>query len=1040
MDGLNENFSFVKIEEEILNFWQENETFQKSLQQNRHKKNYIFYDGPPFATGLPHHGHLVASTIKDVIPRYFSMSGYYVERRFGWDCHGLPIEHEIDKKLGMSAQEAVQEYGVDGYNKECRKIVQRYTTEWKKTITRLGRWVDFNNDYKTMDLSFMESVWWVFKKLWEKNLVYEGTKVVPFSTALGTVLSNFEASSNYQEVQDQAITVLFKCSNEEAYFAAWTTTPWTLPSNLCLCVGANITYVKVKDEQTNKLIYLAKERLSFYQKNHQLSVIEEITGKSLLAKKYEPLFPYFAKYKQDNCFQILNDNYVTTNEGTGIVHIAPGFGEDDNRVMKDARIDKLVCPVDNMGKFTNEIKEYANIYVKNADKIIIKDLKIKGNLYSQNNYLHSYPFCPRSKTPLIYKTIASWYIKVENIKEQMIKCNKQSYWIPNHIKHGRFGKWLEGARDWAVSRNRIWGTPLPIWRNDKNGHCICIGSIAELKKYTGIEVKDLHREFIDHLTFTVSGEIGTYKRISEVFDCWFESGSMPYAQLHYPFENKNIFEEGFPAEFIAEGLDQTRGWFYTLTVLSTAIFNKPAFKNVIVNGLVLAKNGEKMSKSLRNYTPPDALMDTHGADALRLYLINSSLVRGEEMKFSDKDVQQIISSTLLPWYNSFKFFKTYAELDQWNIKDDYLPSNNITDRWIISKMQTLQKRVNEEMQSYRLYNVVPALFDFIEDLTNTYIRLNRNRFWQEGMKDDKKSAYSTLYQILKELAIVMAPFSPFFSEFTYQQLLLFSNKDKEKDSVHLCSYPKGSDKKIDILLENAVDRMKQIILLGRKKRNQIKVKIKTPLASLTVIHRDQKLLDKIAKLEIYFATELNIKSINYSQKEDNYIKLFAKPNFPILGKRFGKEMNFYNNLIKKLSSEELKTFEQNENILINKQNFSKNEIEVLRQPINGTEALSNGKITIDIDCKLTDKLINEGLAREIVSLIQKQRKEMNFKINDRIHIYYKTETILSTAIQENNEYICRETLAISLNKQEKDGYNYQINQESISIAIRKINA
>ena len=589
-----EQFSFVETELKTLDFWKYKDIFKKSLSKTRSGKPYIFYDGPPFATGLPHHGHLVASTLKDIIPRYFTMKGRYVERRFGWDCHGLPIEHEIDKKLGLSAQAAVEKLGIKGYNDECRGIVDRYTAEWEKTISRLGRWVDFENDYKTMDTSFMQSVWWVFKQLWDKNLIYQGTRVVPFSTTLGTVLSNFEAGQNYQDVQDPAVTVLFKLKDEDAYIAAWTTTPWTLPSNLALCTGADIDYIKVRDEDANKIIYFAKDRLEAYSKKRTFSVLEELKGSKLKGRRYEPLFNYFAEQEDAGAFQVLNDNYVTTDAGTGIVHIAPGFGEDDNRVMKEAGLGEVfVCPVDDAGQFTNEVPNYAGIHVKEADKDIIKQLKEETKLYEQGVLVHSYPFCYRSDTPLIYKAIPSWYVKVEEIKERLLASNAEINWVPDHIKDGRFGKWLEGARDWSISRNRVWGTPLPIWQNNETGNFICIGSIEELKKYTGVEIDDLHRESVDTLDFRIDGEEGTYKRITEVLDCWFESGSMPYAQLHYPFENQDVFKEGFPAEFIAEGLDQTRGWFYTLTILSTAFSTSPLSKTLSLMEWFLLKMGKK---------------------------------------------------------------------------------------------------------------------------------------------------------------------------------------------------------------------------------------------------------------------------------------------------------------------------------------------------------------------------------------------------------------------------------------------------------------
>ena len=577
-------------------------------------------------------------------------------------------------------------------------IVQRYVTDWRHTITRLGRWVDFDNDYKTMDTWYMESVWWVVKQLWDKGLIYQGVKVMPISTELGTVLSNFEATSNYQDVQDPAITVLLKLVDEDAHLAVWTTTPWTLPSNLAVCVGADIAYAKVRDRERNVVLYLAEARLDEYRKSHDLEVLETCMGRDLVGRSYEPLFPYFADQRAQGAFVVLMDGYVSTESGTGLVHQAPAFGEDDYRVVKAAGIEAFACPVTLNGIFTDEVPDYAGRYVKEADKDIIRHLKETGALYEQGVLQHSYPFCYRSDTPLIYRAIPSWYVRVTDIVDDLLAANEQVRWIPGHIKHGRFGNWLKGAIDWSISRNRVWGTPLPIWINDVSGKMLCIGSLDELEAYTGVRVSDLHREYVDPLTFSVDGEAGTYRRIEEVLDCWFESGSMPYAQLHYPFENQSVFNAGFPAEFIAEGLDQTRGWFYTLTVLSAALFKKPAFRNVIVNGMVIAEDGRKMSKRLRNYTPPDELMEMYGADALRLYLINSGLVRGEEQRFSDNGVKDMTRRTLLPWYNAFQFLMTYAKIDGWSPDKGLHYGSNVLDQWILSRLQTLEKDIGQEMR------------------------------------------------------------------------------------------------------------------------------------------------------------------------------------------------------------------------------------------------------------------------------------------------------------------------------------------------------
>ena len=1030
-----DSFSFVDAEHAVLKFWESSEVFKQSLAQTENGAPYIFYDGPPFATGLPHHGHLVGSILKDAVPRYFTMKGRYVQRRFGWDCHGLPIEHEIDKSLGMSSIEAVEKLGVKGYNDQCRGIVQRYTSEWQKTINRIGRWVDFDNDYKTMDPWYMESVWWVVKQLWEKDLIYRGEKVVPFSTALGTILSNFEAGSNYQDVQDPAVTILFKLENVNKYIAAWTTTPWTLPSNLALCVGKDIDYVEARDQESGRIVIFAKERLDAIGKTKQLEVIAEFKGSELVGTRYEPLFPYFSEHEKDGAFVVLEDNYVTTDTGTGIVHQAPAFGEDDFRVLRAAGIQVAPCPVDMEGQFTNEVTDFKGMHVKEADKHIIRHLKDKGNLYIQEVIDHSYPFCPRSNTPIIYRTIDSWYVRVEQMRDQLQASNAQINWVPGHLKNGRMGNWLEGAIDWAISRNRYWGTPLPIWINDETGSQVCIGSREELENLTGTHPDDLHREYVDPLTFTIDGEPGVYRRIEEVLDCWFESGSMPYAQLHYPFENESMFEQGFPAEFIAEGLDQTRGWFYTLIVLGTALFGTHPFKNVIVNGIVMAEDGKKMSKSLKNYSPPDDLMETYGADALRLYLINSGLVKAEEQRFADSGVKDMVRRALLPWLNAYKFLNTYTQIDNWQPDDSRPDSTNIMDQWILSRLESLKDNIATEMENYRLYNVVPALFDFIEDLTNWYIRLNRSRFWAEGEVPDKFSAYQTLYDTLYELSLSMAPFAPFLSETIYQSLRKLSNSD-QPSSVHLCLYPESNNNRIKPLLEQAVTRMQHIILLGRQKRNQEKVKTKYPVGKLTVVHRDPELLEEIARLEGYLRDELNAKTIEYSTEESQYIHLYAKPNSPVLGKRLGKDFKTFKQLIEGLDSDTIEQFQNSGSLDLDGQHFEQDDILVFREARAGTNAVSDRFISIDMDCTLNEDLVREGLAREVVNRIQKSRKDSGFNVSDRISVTINSGGRLLDAIKAHEDYIKQETLTLDLQYVDEPGEMvFDIDDEAMSLSM-----
>lgn len=1017
-------FSFVEMEHDILKLWQDTDAFQQSLANTQGKKPYIFYDGPPFATGLPHHGHLVASTIKDVVPRYWTMKGRYVMRRFGWDCHGLPIEHEIDKQLGMSAQDAVEKLGVAGYNDECRAIVQRYVKEWRHTITRIGRWIDFDNDYKTMDAWYMESVWWVFKQLWDKGLIYQGVKVVPVSTALGTPLANFEATSNYQDVQDPAITVLLKLVDEDAHLAIWTTTPWTVPSNLAVCVGDDIEYSLVVDEESGKQIYLATERLDQYQGDSEFRVVKTLLGKDLVGRRYEPVFDYFAEKADEGAFVVISGDYVTTDSGTGLVHQAPAFGEEDYKAFQAAGLEAFACPVSLHGEFTDEVPDFAGRHVKEADKDIISVLKAKGALYRQDVIQHSYPYCYRSDTPLIYRAIPSWYVRVTAFKDNLKAANEQINWVPEHIKHGRFGNWLDGAIDWAISRNRVWGTPLPVWVNDETGKALCVGSIDELYDYTGVRVDDLHREHVDDLTFQVQGEPGTYRRIEEVLDCWFESGSMPYAQLHFPFENEDVFNAGFPAEFIAEGLDQTRGWFYTLTVLGGALFDQPAFRNVIVNGMVMAEDGKKMSKSLRNYTPPDELMETYGADALRLYSINSGLVRGEEQRFADSGVRDMVRRALLPWYNAYSFLRTYAEIDEWSPQKGQFEGDNILDQWIMSRLQTLKNTVATEMEGYRLYNVVPGLFAFIEDLTNWYIRLNRGRFWGEDISADKIAAYSTLYEVLMELSKVMAPFAPFLSEHLYQSLAQLAGQPAQPNSVHLCDYPEAEAVKVKPGLETAVERMQQVILLGRQKREEVKIGLRTPLARLTIVNSDAALLEDMRSLEGYVRDELNVQSVEYSADESAYIELYAKPNFPLLGKRLGKRMKAFAGVIANLDIGQISELQNNCDIQLTvageSETFSSEEIQVQQQARAGTNTVSNRQIAVDLDCQLTPELIRGGYAREVVNRIQRARKDQGFDVSDRVAVTYAAQGELAQAIAEHRDYIMGETLCLDLQSADEE--------------------
>lgn len=712
-----DSINFPQTEEEILELWKKIDAFQESLRQSasENRPHYIFYDGPPFATGLPHYGHILAGTIKDIVPRWAHMSGFHVERRFGWDTHGLPVEYEIDKKLEIKGVDDVHKMGIRTYNDHCRGIVMKYADEWETIIGRVGRWVDFKNDYKTLYPSFMESVWWVFRQVFDKGLVYNGVKVMPYSSACSTPLSNFESGQNYKDVVDPAVVVSFPLVDDpEVSLLAWTTTPWTLPSNLLLCANPKLEYVKIQDKKTGKKYILLESRLDVLYKKPaaECDILEKFVGKQLEGKHYEPIFGYFAEYGRSvKAFVVATDDYVTSDSGTGIVHCAPYFGEDDYRVALKFNVvtkdGKVICPLDSNCRFTEPVTDYLGVHVKDADKAIIKKLKADGRLIKDGTVKHSYPFCWRSDTPLIYRAVPSWFIRVEEMSQKLVETNKETYWVPDFIKEKRFGNWLKDARDWAVSRNRFWGTPIPLWVSEDLQEIVCIGSIAELEQLSGAKITDLHRENIDPITIPskIPGN-PPLKRVSEVFDCWFESGSMPYAQSHYPFENKELFEQNFPADFIAEGVDQTRGWFYTLLVLSTILFERPPFQNLIANGMVLAADGQKMSKRKKNYPDPIDVVSKYGADALRLYLINSPVVRAENLRFREEGVRDILKDVFLPWFNAYRFLVQNIQIyEQSNPgvkfvfdKRKSVVSENVMDRWILSFTQSLFKFVVAEMK------------------------------------------------------------------------------------------------------------------------------------------------------------------------------------------------------------------------------------------------------------------------------------------------------------------------------------------------------
>ncbi|HEX4926248.1 MAG TPA: isoleucine--tRNA ligase, partial [Bdellovibrionales bacterium] len=975
------------------------------------------------------------------VPRYWTMKGYHVPRVFGWDCHGLPVEYEIDKTLKIENRKQVFAMGIDKYNEACRGIVTRYSKEWRKTVERVGRWVDMDNAYYTMQPEFMQSVWWVFKQLWDKGLVYEGYKVVPYSVGCSTALSNFEANLNYKDVQDPALTVLFKVDGKENhYLTAWTTTPWTLPSNLALAVGEEIDYVAVLEKPTGRTLYVAKALVeNTFPKKDDIEITRELKGRELLGWSYEPLFPYFASKKKEGAFKVIESDHVTTESGTGIVHMAPAYGEEDFFACKKAGI-SVVNPVDDDGMFTAEVPDYAGLRVKDADKDIIARLKKEQKIFKHDTIMHSYPFCWRSDTPLIYRAVSTWFVKVEDFKKDPLKANSETNWTPEHLRDGRFGNWLENARDWAVSRNRFWGTPLPIWKNDA-GEMMCVGSMAELEKLTGKKVTDLHLEHVMKLDIPSPTGKAPLKHIGVVLDCWFESGSMPYAQWSFPFKNQEKFEKSFPADFIAEGLDQTRGWFYTLMVISSALFKKPAFKNVVVNGLVLAEDGRKMSKSLKNYPDPMEVIEKYGADALRLYLIDSPVVKAQELRFSEKGVHDIVRRIMLRWWNSYSFFVNYANVDGFVPRGDAKKSPNILDQWILSRLNNLIDYTSQEMNAYRLYNVVPGLLNFVEELTNTYIRFNRRHFWQDGMPEDKRLAYETLYEVLMGLSRLMAPFAPFMSEMVYVNLSKVQ-KGAPK-SVHLCPYPEADKSLFKPELEAAVKRMEVLVMMGRNLREKFGVRAKIPLKTLRLIHRDPLVLGALKILEPYVVEELNVREVIYDQNEDKYIRLTAKANFPALGKRLGPKMKTVAAAIAQLKPEQILELERGGTVTLEGETISNSEIEIRRVPLSGHEHLQSDQlITIEMDSSVSPEQVMEGLSREVIRRVQMARKNADLNLDDRIELQIKCSGEIKDAVKVHAERIKAETLATGLEISEALSgahvENSDIDGEPISVSFSRI--
>jgi len=1019
------------LDKRILDLWDATDAFAQSVALRPEDSEYTFYDGPPFATGSPHYGHLLQAVVKDIVPRYWTMRGHRIERRFGWDTHGLPVEMQVEEELGVSGPRQIAALGIAAYNEACRAKVDATTArggEWEVITRRIGRWIDFADDYKTMDVEFMESVWWVVKQLWDKGLLYEDFKVLPYSWGAVTPLSNFEVNlGGYRDVEDPSITLRLAVVDDAGplrsgdWLLVWTTTPWTLPSNLAVAVGEQLDYVAIADG--GQRYWVAADRVSFVWPDGA-ETVAHATGAELLGASYEPPFDYFGYERDRGAFRVIGSVDVTTEEGTGLVHMAPAYGEADLLALQAAGLDVLVDPVDYEGRFTAEVPDVAGLNVKEADAPLLRLLEERGAVFRSGRIVHSYPFCWRTDTPLIYKAIPTWFVRVEAFRDRMAELNQRIRWVPEAVGARRFGNWLSDARDWAVSRNRYWGSCIPVWRCDGCDERRCIGSRRELEELSGVWLDDLHKHVVDVVTFPCAACTGTMHRVPEVLDCWFESGAMPYAQIHYPFDNAERFGRRFPADFIAEGLDQTRGWFYTLVVLAAALFDEVPFRNCVVTGLILAEDGRKMSKSLRNYPDPTDVIDEFGADALRAYLIDSPVVRAETLRFSEDGVRTYIRTVLLPLWNAFSFFTTYAEADGITVADlrsaPPLPERSEIDRWILSVLQSLVTAVNREMEEYRLFAVIAPILGFVDDLTNWYIRRSRRRFWSRrsgGDDTDKLAAFATLYEVLVTFAKVAAPVLPFVTEELYQQLVRSLDKDAPV-SIHHTDYPEADPTHIDEQLETDMAVVRRVVNMGRALRKHHDLRVRQPLAEVTVVSRDAAVTRAVATHTELVAEELNVRRVVLDDIEAHIVELSAKANFKVLGPRLAGRTKEVASAIEALDHATVDRLVGGETLEILGERIGEDDVVVRRQPRPGHVVETEGALTVSLDISLDDDLVAEGLAREVVSRIQILRRDTGLDVVDRIDVRWDTaDAALAAAIAGNADLISGEVLAASITRE-----------------------
>ena len=1030
------NLNFVEREKKTEKFWNDNDIFQKSIDSRAEGEVYTFYDGPPTANGKPHIGHVLTRVIKDMIPRYRTMKGYKVLRKAGWDTHGLPVELEVEKKLGLDGKEQIEEYGLEPFIKECKESVWKYKGMWEDFSGTVGFWADMDDPYVTYDNNFIESEWWALKQIWEKGLLYKGHKIVPYCPRCGTPLSSHEVAQGYKDVKERSATAKFIVKGEEnTYFLAWTTTPWTLPSNVALCVNPNETYVKIQvgDEK-----YILAEALVEANITEEYTVLEKYVGTDLEYKEYEALFDFAKPDKK--CYFVTCDNYVTLTDGTGIVHIAPAFGEDDANVGRKYDL-PFVQLVDGKGEMTKETP-WAGTFCKDADKEVFKNLEERGLLFNAPKFEHSYPFCWRCDTPLIYYARDTWFIKMTAVKDDLIKNNKTINWIPKTIGEGRFGAWLENVQDWGISRNRYWGTPLNIWECEC-GHRHAIGSIEELKSMSDNcpDEIELHRPYIDAVTIKCPDCGKEMHRVPEVIDCWFDSGAMPFAQWHYPFENKDIFEENFPADFISEAVDQTRGWFYSLLAESTLIFNKAPYKNVIVLGHVQDENGQKMSKSKGNAVDPFDALEKHGADAIRWYFYSNS-APWLPNRFHDGAVSEGQRKFMGTLWNTYAFFVLYANIDNFDATKYTLEYDKLSvmDKWLLSKLNTLVKTVDENLANYKITETSRVLDNFVDELSNWYVRRSRTRFWVKEMTQDKINAYMTLYTALVTLCKAAAPMIPFMTEDIYQNLVRSIDKDAP-ESIHLCDFPTYDEKLINKELEKNMEEVLQVVVLGRACRNTANIKNRQPIGTMYV-----KAPETLGEYYVdIIEEELNVKNVEFTDDVDNFTSYSFKPQLKTLGRRFGKNINAVREILANIDGNKaMAELKETGSLKItvdgNEEALSEEDLLIETAQTEGFESNSDYGVTVVLDTNLTPELIEEGFVREIISKIQTMRKDSDFEVMDHIKISCQGNDKIAEIITNNADVIKNDTLADEIDTANADGNTkeWNINGENVTLGVKKL--